>query len=260
MQHTGNWKLGSWWDLVQLSATHFVVEIGDQGDHGLPYRAGLDNFITIVGFKICQANRMHHLDSLDFVVQHQGRWINLIRELADFKFWFLWNFCRSRSRSRSPLPPSDLSGFSLLAMYNGELAWLRRIFFITAGVGIRNKSPKRRSASRSPSRSRSRSKSLSRSVSWNSDSSLDDFVFGLFNWVSLNYISPDLIELGLAGELIVAIDEVADVVSATTKFSSKIDISHEKHLFGFMFDIGLEIVPIGDLVLNTEDLSDLRFL
>lgn len=31
-----------------------------------------------------------------------------------------------------------------------------------------------------------------------------------------------------------------DVVSATTKFSSKIDISHEKHLFDFMFDIGLE--------------------
>jgi len=27
MQHTGNWKLGSWWDLVQLSATHFVVEV-----------------------------------------------------------------------------------------------------------------------------------------------------------------------------------------------------------------------------------------
>lgn len=94
---------------------------------------------------------------------------------------------------------------------------------------------------------------MSRSVSWNSDSSLDDFVSGLFNWVSLNYISPDLIELGFAGELIVVIDEVADVVS-------KIDISHEKHLFGFMFDIGLEIVPIGDLVLNTEDLSDLRFM
>ncbi|KAL5155711.1 Serine/arginine-rich-splicing factor SR34 [Glycine soja] len=28
LQHTGNWKLGSWWDLVQLSATHFVVENG----------------------------------------------------------------------------------------------------------------------------------------------------------------------------------------------------------------------------------------
>lgn len=27
LQHTGNWKLGSWWDLVQLSATHFVVEV-----------------------------------------------------------------------------------------------------------------------------------------------------------------------------------------------------------------------------------------
>ena len=28
-----------------------------------------DNFITIAGFKICQANRVHYLDSLDFMVQ-----------------------------------------------------------------------------------------------------------------------------------------------------------------------------------------------
>lgn len=26
------------------------------------------NFITIAGFKICQANRVHYLDSLDFMV------------------------------------------------------------------------------------------------------------------------------------------------------------------------------------------------
>ncbi|KAK7284646.1 hypothetical protein RJT34_19396 [Clitoria ternatea] len=32
-----NLELGSWWDLVQLPATHCVVEIGNQGDHGLPY-------------------------------------------------------------------------------------------------------------------------------------------------------------------------------------------------------------------------------
>ncbi|KAK7396893.1 hypothetical protein VNO78_18055 [Psophocarpus tetragonolobus] len=37
LQLTGNWKLGSWWDLIQLSATHFVGEIGNQGDHGLPF-------------------------------------------------------------------------------------------------------------------------------------------------------------------------------------------------------------------------------
>ncbi|KAL9332263.1 hypothetical protein ACSQ67_001873 [Phaseolus vulgaris] len=48
-KHAAYWKLEfrTWWDLVQLSATHFVVEIGDQGDHGLPYRAGL--FIKAIG-------------------------------------------------------------------------------------------------------------------------------------------------------------------------------------------------------------------
>jgi len=39
--------------------------------------------------------------------------------------------------------------------------------------------------------------------------------------------------------LIVEINEVVDVVS-TTKFSSKIEISLEKHLLGFMFHIGLD--------------------
>lgn len=27
LRHTGNWKLGTWWDFVQLPATQFVVEV-----------------------------------------------------------------------------------------------------------------------------------------------------------------------------------------------------------------------------------------
>lgn len=46
--------------------------------------------------------------------RHEGCRINLIRELVDFKFCCLWNFCRSRSRSRSPLPP--VSEFSQLRL------------------------------------------------------------------------------------------------------------------------------------------------
>ncbi|KAI4301409.1 hypothetical protein L6164_034691 [Bauhinia variegata] len=34
-QQTGNWKLGTWWDLVQFPASQFVVEIGNNGEHGL---------------------------------------------------------------------------------------------------------------------------------------------------------------------------------------------------------------------------------
>ncbi|XP_073221879.1 serine/arginine-rich splicing factor SR34B isoform X2 [Cicer arietinum] len=64
LRHTGNWKLGTWWDFVQLPATQFVVEaIGIWKSPPLSTR---DNFITIVGFKICQVNRVH---CLDFVVQ-----------------------------------------------------------------------------------------------------------------------------------------------------------------------------------------------
>ncbi|QHN84736.1 Serine/arginine-rich-splicing factor [Arachis hypogaea] len=40
LRQTGKWKLGTWWDLVQLRAIQFVVEIGNQGDHGLLFRAG----------------------------------------------------------------------------------------------------------------------------------------------------------------------------------------------------------------------------
>lgn len=71
---------------VQLPATQFVVEMGNQGDHGIaileldflciksigiwkpPPMRNRNNFITIVGFKITQACRVHYLDSLDFVV------------------------------------------------------------------------------------------------------------------------------------------------------------------------------------------------
>uniref|UniRef100_A0A6N2MDF8 Uncharacterized protein n=1 Tax=Salix viminalis TaxID=40686 RepID=A0A6N2MDF8_SALVM len=66
--------------------------------------------------------------------RHQGSWIRVVKR----NVWILnlgcfWNFCRSRSRSRSPLPSKRTS-----------------------------KSPKKRSVSRSPRDSRSRSKSLSR--------------------------------------------------------------------------------------------------
>jgi len=44
-------------------------------------------------------------------------------------------------------------------------------------------------------------KSLSQSVSWKSDSFLDDFVYGFFDILNLNFISMDLIELVLVGEL-----------------------------------------------------------
>lgn len=110
----------------------------------------------------------------------QGSWMKVLKRNE----WILnlgcfWNFCRSRSRSRSPLPSvSDFSSYTccvilfyLLLIVN---EWLKKISIVfykkyccSDGQKRISKSPKKQSVSRSPSvsRSRSRSKSLSRSHS-----------------------------------------------------------------------------------------------